>query len=44
MWMEHRLYDTGLTEFDRVNALARLAGGVLIGTVLCAVWRRCRRA
>lgn len=42
-WMHSRLAGTSLTEFDKVNALAMVARGVLIGTLLAGVWRKFRR-
>ena len=43
-WMTHRLSETAMSEFDRNNALAKVAQGVLIGTVLSKLWRSMRRA
>jgi hypothetical protein len=43
-WMAFRLAGEGLTEYDRANALAMVARGVLIGSVLCGMWRKLRRA
>ena len=42
-WMADQLSGMGLTEFDRNNALAMVARGVLIGSLLCQVWSKLRR-
>jgi len=43
-WMNSRLAETTLTEFDKVNALAMVARGVLIGNLLVGFWRKFRPA
>lgn len=43
-WMVSRLSSASLTEFDRLNALAMLSRGVLIGNLLCRLWRKVRPA
>lgn len=39
-WMNQRLAGSALTEFDRLNAKAMVARGVLIGNLLIGVWRK----
>ena len=43
-WMNSRLAETSLTEFDKVNALAMMKRGVLIGSLLAGVWRKFKPA
>ena len=42
-WMADQLNSMSLTEFDRNNALAMVARGVLIGNLLCQAWSKLRR-
>lgn len=43
-WMTLRLARARLTEFDRVNALAMMGRGVIIGSLLCRMWRKVAHA
>jgi hypothetical protein len=43
-WMAVRLAAADMTEFDRVSILTTMAPGVMIGSILCAMWRKFARA